>query len=495
MELGVRLVAQQRQELTLTPKLLQAMKILQMPLLELDVFLRQELQQNPVLEEVQEEPALDVDEPGVTSDAVSIEQDGGMEQQDADDRSLDAFVDEWNDYYFEGSDFSTSPDIQARRDYWESTITGTTSLTHHLLEQLRLTVDDDEERAIGEWIIGEIDERGYFTGSLEEGAQLLGVGVERVEEVLKIVQTFEPAGIGARDLRECLLLQIEQNYPDDERLRVLVSDHLELLEKNQLPRIAATMGIPLEEVKRLAGIVGTLEPRPGRQYSTEATHYIVPDVTVSRVDGRTVVTVTDERTPRLRISPYYRKLLADKNTPKQVTDYVREKYRAARALLQNIEQRKSTIQTVVEAIFEVQEEFLEKGDVALKPLTLQQIADKVGMHEATISRTTRGKYVDTPQGVYELKHFFSSSIETDNGGPQSARSVKSLIADLVRNEDKTQPLSDQEIANLLSERGTNIARRTVSKYRESLGILPSQLRREYNAENTSEKEQAPESSS
>jgi len=482
MELGLRLVVQQRQELILTPKLLQAMKMLQLPMLELDMYLRQELQQNPVLEEVQEEPAQADDEAGVASDAIPTDSDGAPDQNEIDDRSLEGFVDEWNDYYYEGSDFSRNPDIQARRDYWESTVTGSTSLIHHLLEQLHLTVDNDQDRAIGEWIIGEIDERGFFLGSVEEGVQLLGVSPERIEEVLKIVQTLEPVGVGARDLRECLLLQIEDSHPDSESLRVLLGDHLLLLEKNQLPRIADAMDICVEEVKRLAGIVGTLEPRPGRKFSTEKPQYIVPDATVTKVDGKLIVTVSYEPVRRLRISPYYRKLLADKSTPKHVKEYVREKYRAARALLQNIEQRKSTIQTVVEAIFDVQSDFIEKGDAGLRPLTLQRIADRVGMHEATISRTTRGKYVDTPQGLYELKHFFSSSIETDNGGPESARSVKSMISDLVRNEDKTQPLSDQKVADLLSRRGMNIARRTVSKYRENLGILSSQLRREYNSD-------------
>lgn len=485
MELGLKLVVQQRQELILTPKLLQAMKMLQLPMLELDVYLRQEMQQNPVLEEIQENPDVVDDETGVASDAVPTDSDNGPEENGIDDQSLEGFVDEWNDYYYEGSDFSRNPDIQARRDYWESTVTGSTSLTHHLLEQLNLTVDNDQDRTIGEWIIGELDERGYFLGSFEEGAELLAETPERIEETLKIVQTFEPVGIGARDLRECLLLQIEDSHPDSESLRILVGEHLLLLEKNQIPRIASVMDISVEEVKRLAGVVGTLEPRPGRKFSAENPHYIVPDATVSVVDGVLVVTVSYERVPQLRISPYYRKLLTNKSTPKNVKEYVREKYRAAQALLQNIEQRKSTIQTVIEAIFDIQKDFTEKGDAALRPLTLQQIADRVGMHEATISRTTRGKYVDTPQGLYELKHFFSSSIETDNGGPESARSVKSMILDLVRNEDKSRPLSDQKLADLLTSRGMNIARRTVSKYRESLGILSSQLRREYNSDGES----------
>jgi len=486
MELGLRLAVQQRQELVLTPKLLQAMKMLQLPMLELDMYLRQELQQNPVLEEVPEEMTPADDEAGVSSDAIPTDSDGGPAENGVDDRSLEGFVDEWNDYYYEGSDFSRNPDIQTQRDYWESTVTGSISLTHNLLEQLHLTVDNDQDQAIGEWIIGEIDERGYFMGSIEEGAQLLGVSPQRVEETLKIVQTLEPVGIGARDLRDCLLLQIEDSHPDSESLRVLIGDHLLLLEKNQIPRIADAMDISVEEVKRLVEIVGTLEPRPGRKFSTEKPHYVVPDATVTKVDGKVIVTVTYEPVHRLRISPYYRKLLADKSTPKHVKEYVREKYRAARALLQNIEQRKSTIHTVVEAIFDVQKDFIDKGDAGLRPLTLQQIADRVGMHEATISRTTRGKYVDTPQGLHELKHFFSSSIETDNGGPESARSVKSMIAELVRNEDKNQPLSDQKLANLLSRRGMNIARRTVSKYRESLGILSSQLRREYNSDGGSD---------
>ncbi|MCD6288438.1 MAG: RNA polymerase factor sigma-54 [Candidatus Hydrogenedentes bacterium] len=479
MELGLRLANEQRQMMTLTPKMLQAMKLLQLPLLELDVFLRQEMQQNPVLEELQQEPSPSDDEPEVASDAVL--KDDEQTEDDAGDDGLDSFVDEWNDYYFEGSDFSRNPNAQEQRDYWESTITGSTSLSSHLLEQLHMTVRDEEDLEIGEWLIGEIDERGYFTGSVEECARQTGYDPEHVEGVLRIIQTLEPAGVGARDLAECLLLQLDRDHPDYELLLTLIVDHLTMLEKNQLPKIARSMGISIEEVQRLASIIARLEPRPGRAFSTDTPRYIVPDVTVDMIDGKCVVTVNDDRVPRLRISHYYRQLLANKDTPKHVREYIREKYRAARALLQNIEQRKTTIQRVCEAIFEVQKEFLEKGDKALKPLTLQQIADVVGMHEATISRVTSTKYVDTPQGVYRLKHFFSSSIGTDNGHDTSSASVKKFIADMIDKEDKSKPLSDKQIADMLLEKyGTKLARRTVAKYRESLGILSSSLRREYN---------------
>jgi len=305
------------------------------------------------------------------------------------------------------------------------------------------------------------------------------VSPDAVQAVLAKIQNFEPTGIGARDLRECLLLQVDVRYPDNELLRELVSEHLDLLQKRQLPKIAQQMNIGVEKVHDLARLVATLEPRPGREYTGEETQYVVPDTTVTKMDGEYVVTVNDDSIPRLRISSYYRQLLANSETPKEVTDYVKSKYRAAKWLLSNIEQRKNTIYKVTKCIVDMQKEFLDKGEAFLRPLTLQEVAERVGLHESTISRVTSKKYVDTPQGIFELKHFFSSSIRNQNGEDKSSTSVRKMIAEVIEAEDKKRPLSDQRIANILRSRGLNIARRTVTKYREVLGILPSKLRREY----------------
>jgi RNA polymerase sigma-54 factor len=239
------------------------------------------------------------------------------------------------------------------------------------------------------------------------------------------------------------------------------------------------MKIEINEVDALVKLVAALEPRPARDYTGEQVQYIVPDAIVTKVDGEYVVTMKDDGIPRLRISSYYGRLLADNGTPKDVTEYIKGKYRAAKWLLKNIEQRKSTIHRVTDCIVDIQKEFLEKGEAFLKPLTLQEVAERVGLHESTISRVTSNKYVDTPQGIFELKQFFSSSIENRNGEAKSSRSVRNLVAELVDDEDKKRPLSDQQIANILRSRGLNIARRTVTKYREFLGILSSKLRKEY----------------
>jgi len=468
--LHLELSQKQTQKLVLTPKMQQAMHMLQLPLLELETYLRQQLVENPVLEEL---PASE-DGQGPSDEEVAGAGERELEQ------ISDTFEDAWNEYYYEGSDFSRNrEDEEAKRAFAESSITKKESFSSYLLNQLRLATDDEEEYRIGEWIIGEIDDRGYFTSSVEQGAAALGVTPDKVESVLAKTQTFDPTGVGARDLRECLLVQIDARHPDNDQLRALVNDHLELLQKRQLPKIAQEMGIDVEQVEELAKLVATLEPRPGRNYTGDETQYVVPDATVTKVGDEYVVTTNDDSVPRIRVSSYYRKLLKNPDTPKEVLDYVREKYRAAKWLLSNIEQRKSTIYRVTKCIVDMQREFLDKGEAFLKPLTLQEVAERVGLHESTISRVTSKKYVDTPQGIFELKHFFSSSIENQNGDAKSSTSVRKMIAELIDGEDKTKPLSDQQIANLLRGKGLNIARRTVTKYREALGILPSKLRKEY----------------
>ena len=471
MGFRLELVQKQVQKLVLTPKMQQAMYMLQLPLLVLETYLRQELVENPVLEE-ETAPPEDQESAG-TEEASSPD-------ESEEDHILEKFEDAWNEYYFEGSDFAgRSEDEEAKRAYVESSITKMESFTSHLLSQLRLSTDDAQELRIGEWIIGEIDGRGYFTSSVEECATALGVSQEAVEAVLSVIHAFEPTGVGARDLRECLLLQIEGRYPDNQPLKELVANHLDAVQKRQLPRIAERMNVGIDEVDELVKLVATLEPRPARAYTGEEVQYVVPDAIVTKVDGEYVVTVTDDSMPRIRISAYYRRLLADNGTSKEVAEYIKGKYRAAKWLLKNIEQRKSTIYRVTSCIVDIQKEFLDKGEAFLKPLTLQEVAERVGLHESTISRVTSNKYVDTPQGIFELKHFFSSSIENLHGDAKSSRSVRSFVAHLIDEEDKKRPLSDQQLADTLRRRGLNIARRTVTKYRESLGLLASKLRKEY----------------
>jgi RNA polymerase sigma-54 factor len=285
--------------------------------------------------------------------------------------------------------------------------------------------------------------------------------------------------VGARDVVECLLLQVAVEYPDEPEMHTLVAAHLDELERRQIPKIAKAMGITPEHVEELKGRLAKLNPWPGFEYSSEPPQYVTPDVIVEKLDGKFEVYLSEERAPELRISGEYERMAREKSVQKQDKKYIREKVESGRWLIRNIEQRQHTILRIARAIVEVQEEFLEKGVEAIKPLTLQEIADKVGVHEATVSRTTRGKYMQTPQGLFELKYFFSSGLQSDTGEAQSSKSVQSTIKKIIDEEDKSKPLSDQKIADIISKQGINIARRTVTKYREGMGILTSSLRKSY----------------
>ncbi len=471
MRMEPRLVQTQTQRLMLTQKMQQAIQILQLSRLELEQHVQQELDANPVLELVQKES-----EPEPPQDAKSTD-----DTEDFDDVSfdLDDYASRWGDRPTTGVDLSRNRDADARRAYYEDSITKEESFTAHLLTQLHVAGGDDETTRLGERIIGDIDEKGYFSGSLEEIAGEFGVPVARVEEALALVQHFEPTGVGARSVVECLLIQIEVEYPEQEELKVLVRDHLTALERRQIPKIAKAMGIKPERVEELKDMLATLDPWPGLEYRVDPPQYVTPDLIVEKVDDGFEVYLSDERVPELRISDQYRRMARDKKVTGEEKQYIRDKVEAAKWLIRNIQQRQDTILRIGKAIVEVQEEFLDKGIEHIRPLTLQEIADKVGVHEATVSRTTRGKYMQTPQGLFELKFFFSPGLRHDSGEAQSSKSVQSQVKKLIDEEDKAKPLSDQKIADMLKTQGINIARRTVTKYREGLGLLSTSLRRQY----------------
>jgi len=468
-----RIVQAQTQRLMLTQKMQQAIQILQLSCMELEQYVQQELETNPVLEQAQEKPPLNLEPPAT---APAAEKDEFEESFD-----LDAYASDWeyNPRHREGLDLSRNPEADGRRQYYQDSITREESLASRLLTQLRLATTDEKIYKIGEAIIGDVDERGFFTGSLEEIAAYFGFPVEEVERVLYLIQRFEPTGVGARDVVECLLLQIGVEFPDEEQLRTLVENHLLDLERRQIPKIAKAMNITPERVEDLKNMVATLNPWPGYEYASTPPQYVIPDVIVEKIDEKHVVYLSDERVPELRISSHYRDLVRNGKMERKDKQYLREKVESAKWLIRNIEQRQQTILRIATAIVEVQEEFLDKGVEFIKPLTLQEIADKVGVHEATVSRTTRGKYMQTPQGLFELKYFFSPGLRHDSGEAQSSKSVQSLIKKTVDEEDKSKPLSDQKIADLLKKQGLSIARRTVTKYREALGILPTSLRKAY----------------
>jgi len=468
-----RLVQTQTQRLIITQKMQQAIQILQLSGMELEQFVQQELESNPVLEVAPEEPEPEP-EPAATSTTSDDDSEDFVDNFDLDD-----YASQWDRKYREGRDLSHNPDLAGRRRFYEDSITKEESFSARLLTQLRLAAPDDATYRIGERIIGDIDDRGYFTGAVEAVAAELGAVAEDVERVLGLIRRFEPTGVGARDVVECLLLQIDVEHPEEPQLRELVEHHLEELERRQIPKIARAMRITPERVEELKDVLARLNPWPGFEYSSDAPQYITPDVVVEKIEGRYVVYLSGERVPDLRINDEYQRMARQKDAGKEEKQYLRERVESGKWLMRNIEQRQSTILRIGEAIVEHQEDFLDKGIEHIKPLTLQEIATKLGIHEATVSRGTRGKYMQTPQGLFELKFFFSTALQHDSGKAQSSRSVQSTIRKIIDEEDKAKPLSDQKIADLLAQQGLNIARRTVTKYREAMGILTSSLRKSY----------------
>lgn len=462
----------QQQQLILTPKMQQAIEMLQLNSLELEQYLEEQLVTNPVLEEEQTTPEQEVPTP-----------DSEREPENGED-PLAEFAHVLNDDFY-GSSFergNTPPPSREdpKRSFIENSITTSESLQDNLEQQLALVTDDTIIRALAKWIISEIDERGYFTGTLEDGADRFDVPVELAEEALRVVQSLSPPGIGARNPQECILLQIEQQDPTNELLKTVVRDHFDALAKKQYSQIASALKITVEEVQELADELRlAYEPFPGRELGHVDVQYVKPDVSVQKVDGEYIVTVDDDGMPRLRISQRYRRLLKEAGSSRETKEYIRDKLRAAQWLVRNIQQRKDTIRKVTQEIVNVQQDFLDRGIQFMKPLTLREIAERIGMHESTVSRVTSNKYVETPRGVFPLKFFFSSGIENAAGDSVASKSVKEMIQQLIDKEEKRKPLSDQKITNILNERGINIARRTTAKYREELGILPSKYRREY----------------
>jgi RNA polymerase sigma-54 factor len=470
MHMEHRLVQTQTQQLVLTQKMQQALHILQLSGLELDQYVREELETNPFLEQVRKKEEL----PASAAQEKAKNDDGNQDEP----VDFDDFRDRWRR---EGQDLSRNSDLHARRQFYEDSITQEESLRAHLLSQMRMAAPNNSVYLIGErLIIGDIDPRGYFTGDVVEIAEELEVTVPEVEAALDLIKGFEPTGVGARDAVECLLLQIQAEYPEDEELRILVQYHLDDLAHRQIPKIAKAMNITSDRVEELKRRLSTLNPWPGHEFASEPLQYIVPEVLVEKVEGEYQVRLMDERVPELRINDQYQKTLKQQDLPKEDREFVRGKIESARWLTRNITQRQQTILRVAEAIVRKQKDFLDKGAEHFRPLKLQDIAEVVGVHESTVARTTRGKYMQTPQGLFELKYFFSPGLSNDNGtDTQSSKSVQFLVKRIIDAEDKRKPLSDQKIADMLKKQGITVARRTVTKYRESMDIASTTMRREY----------------
>ncbi|WP_232463482.1 RNA polymerase factor sigma-54 [Tumebacillus avium] len=447
MGLGYGLWQEQTQKLVMTPELRQAITVLQFSSLELLDYLESETQHNPVLEV---ERTIDW-----TELAKELNKTGGT-----------------------GS-MSSSFGGQGLDEAQDGIRQGVT-LHEHLEKQLRLLPLNAEALRIGQYLIGNLDSNGYLTLSAEDCAEALGVAKERVTQALQHVQSLEPTGVGARELGECLRLQLAEKADVPPAIYPLIDHYLEEVAQGRITRVAGELKVAPADVQRMVDLLKTLDPKPGRMYSTESPSYIIPDVTVERVGRDYVVIVNEKSTPRLRINDFYRNMLASGDElHKETKDYISGKLSGALWLLKSIEQRRQTIFNVTSAIVELQRGFFEEGVRGMKPLTLRQVAEKVGLHESTISRATTGKFAQTPRGVFELKYFFGSGVQNASGDSTSAESIKSQIKQLVAAENPNKPLSDQKLAQLLQEQGIEIARRTVAKYREEENIPSSSQRKRY----------------
>ena len=487
---GQTLSLRQTQRMIMTPMLQQAINLLQLSRLELVQVLRKELEENPVIDEIAEDTAEGVAEgvdeaqelaeepPPKVEPSAPAEAAAGTEGP-ADERVSDF---DWESYLEHTSDYRREgPREEVERFSVEDTLTRPRSLMDHLLFQLHLSTSDQGLLERGTMIIGAIDERGYLTTPLEELAAGDGAPREAWEAALRLVQSFEPTGVGARDLRECLLLQFDGLSGDTALARAIVSEHLAALEQRNIPRIAETLKASPAEVQEALALIASLDPKPGRNFSTEDPRYITPDVYIHKVDDKLVVTLNDEGLPRLRISGYYRGILAQgRRNPREVREFVEGKMRSALWLIRSIEQRQRTLNKVAESLVRFQGEFLERGIASLKPLTLREVADDIGMHESTVSRVTTNKYVQTPQGLFELKYFFHRGVPAVGGDSVSSLRVKDLVRRYLTGENAEKPLSDQKIVEVLRvQHGIEIARRTVAKYRSQLKIPASSRRRRF----------------
>ncbi len=496
MEMKFGLQMRQTQRLVMTPKLQQALKLLQVPTLELQQILKQEILQNPMLEEIediedeQEERADDPEseqEAAPDSDTLpTTAESDEAERRDtaaAEDGPTEKEPDQsWDDYFNDGFDLGYKRSEDEQDEFYERVPIAKTSAIDNLLSQLRIATSDPLEQRIGEFLIGSLNESGYLTNNLEEAANTFRVELAVVERVLAIIQAMDPVGIGARSLQESLLIQLRSRGLADSIAAEIIRDHFDSLKQRKYSEIAKRLHLTVEEIQEHANVIKDLDPKPGFELTTNDARYITPDLIVERVGEEYVVFLNDKNVPRLRISNAYKKELEKGQTTngaKETRDFILGRLSSAKWLIQTIEQRRKTMVKVMECIVDEQREFFEKGPGALRPLTLQQVASRIGMHESTVSRVTTNKYVQTPRGVFELKYFFSSSLDTEDGDEVSAKAAKTRILDIIGREDARRPLSDQKIADILKQDGLIIARRTVAKYREQLKILPARLRKQY----------------
>ncbi|MEZ4362551.1 MAG: RNA polymerase factor sigma-54 [Kofleriaceae bacterium] len=477
------------QQLVMTPLLQQAIRLLQLSRMELTELVHEEMLENPILDDEldldaersqerdtvggEEQMLSQIESAGSTE--IPVSEPGTSAEVKADASAVNEI--DWENYL---DNYSSGPQTSFRGDSdempsLEATLTKPPSLHDHLAWQLKLSSAPPDQLEIGLTIIGNIDADGYLKDPpISEIAADLGVSEELCEQVLEKIQTFEPIGVGARNLAECMLIQAMHAGQDDDLVVKMIKSHLGNLEKKNYPAIAKDLKQPLDEIYEAAKVIMEFDPRPGREYSLDEPHYITPDVHIHKIGDKFFVVPNDDGLPKLKISNFYRSAIGNSVGAK---DYVQDKLRSAQWLIRSIQQRQRTIIRVAESILKFQRDFFEKGIAHLKPLILRDVAEDIGVHESTVSRVTTNKYVHTPQGIFELKFFFNSGISRTNGEDLASQAVKSKIKELVSSEDAKRPHSDQKIVELLKKGGIDIARRTVAKYREQLGILASSKRK------------------
>ena len=477
MAVGLKQSLNLSQTLRMTPQLQQAIKLLQLSRLELEVAVRKELEENPVLEEGGE---LKEEESSRTEETTTPQTTEGESvlAADQDPQRQDEF--EWENYL--DSQYKPSQNSGPGFDEignYENVISTSETLHDHLHWQASLYGFNEEELNFVTILISYVDDDGYIKTPLEQIAQDEGVDKQELEEVLPFLQEFDPPGLGARDLQECLLIQARHLQEDTNDVVQLIQNHIRDLEKKNYDGIAKALNRPLEEVIDMCKIIYSMDPKPGRIFLTQETHYVTPDVYVYKVGDEYIVSLNEDGLPRLRISNFYRNVLKSGVKGSNTQDYIQDKLRSAVWLIKSIHQRQRTIYKVTESIVKHQQEFFDKGPAFIKPMILRDIANDIGMHESTVSRVTTNKYVHTPRGIFELKYFFNSGINTDDGDSLASESVKLRIKELISKEDVKNPLSDQKIVDMLKKEGIQIARRTVAKYRDMLKVLPSSKRKKY----------------
>ncbi len=468
------------QQLVITPQLQQAIRLLQLTRLELVDLISQEMKENPLLEETEEGREVAEGETPVTeqAEAETVPEPEVTPEVKGAGEGADEF--DWENY-LENSNltpFQKSSSDGEERPSFENFLTKRTTLTDHLHWQLQLSRFTEEEHEAGTWIIGNLDEDGYLKISLEDICSETHLPIEMVEKVLRRVQQFDPVGVAARDLKECLLIQLEQVSPRELLAERIISEQLSLLKNRNYPAIAKRLGVSLERVNRAAALISRLDPKPGKAFGGEAVQEIIPDVYVYKIEGDYVIYLNDEGVPRLKINSLYRNVLnGSRLAPEGDRKYIQDKLRSALWLIRSIHQRQRTIYKVAKSIVKFQRGFLDSGIQALKPLVLRDVAEDIQMHESTISRVTHNKYIHTPQGIYELKFFFNAGITSTQGETMASESVKNLVREIIAKEDPKKPYSDEKLVQILQGMNIHIARRTVSKYREMMKILSSNERR------------------